>query len=307
MEVVVSLRWTVGTLAALILQTGAGGQTASLPNEFYALDTAVVRNLGRDFIQRSDIEYLKELGYPGLAVCVPNREQWQHLVENVLPWLDESGLKLYAVFTEGEVDREQYSLDPELKRLLPRFKGRDTVIWLPIYGRAFKPSDPAADKLIVALVRDVADAAAQYGLRVSLYPHIGALLERTADAVRIAEAAARKNVGVTLNLCHWLRADGASSMETVMKAALPWLTMVTINGTDREAKEWIQPLDSGDFDVGAFLGALCQLGYRGPIGLQGYAVATTYHIQPVENLRRSMDAWKRLARPAVPGGSPRNR
>ena len=62
--------------------------------------------------------------------------------------------------------------------------------------------------MAVAAISEVADAAAHYGLSVSLYPHFGNLVERVADAVRIAEKTGRKNVGVTFNLCHWLRTDG---------------------------------------------------------------------------------------------------
>jgi hypothetical protein len=72
------------------------------------------------------------------------------------------------------------------------------------------------------------------------------------------------------------------------------LSVVTINGADRDAKDWIQPLDSGDFDVAAFLKALDAAGFKGPIGLQGYSVAARLKITPEENLRRSMTAWKKL-------------
>jgi len=41
-----------------------------------------------------------------------------------------------------------------------------------------------------------------------------------------------------------------------------------------------------------WLAALERLGYRGPIGLQGYDVANQLGIEPAENLRRSMAAWR---------------
>jgi sugar phosphate isomerase/epimerase len=152
--------------------------------------------------------------------------------------------------------------------------------------------------MAVAAVREVADAAARYGLSVSLYPHFGNLIERVDDAVRIAEKTGRQNVGVTFNLCHWLRTDGPDSMACVLKLAMPRLSLVTINGADRNGKDWgqlIQPLDRGDFDIGALLAELKRLGYRGPIGLQGYDVANHLGIEPGENLRRSMSAWRNAA------------
>lgn len=150
-------------------------------------------------------------------------------------------------------------------------------------------------------IREVADLAARYRLAVSLYPHVGYLMARTADAVRLADKSGRANVGVTLNLCHWLRADGADSMDEVMQMAIRRLTLVTINGADRDGKASIQPLGSGTFDVAVFLQRLHQLGYRGPIGLQGFSVAATYQIEPLENLRRSMAAWKELSARAAAG------
>jgi sugar phosphate isomerase/epimerase len=282
-------------LAGGLVLPSAKGQPAALPNEFFALDTAIVKNFRADRIQQADIQALAALGYPGLGVGVQNAAAWQHLSDKLLPWLDESKLKLYAVYAYVRVDRDKYSFDAELKQRLYLLKSRATIVWLMITSAAFKSSGPAADDLVVAAVRDAADAAAQQGLRVSLYPHVGLLVERVSDAVRIAEKVRRENVSVTLNLCHWLRTDGADSMERVMNLARPWLSLVTINGADRDGKEWIQPLDSGTLDVAAFLQKLHELGYRGPIGLQGFGVAGTYKIEPAENLRRSMAAWKKLS------------
>ena len=78
--------------------------------------------------------------------------------------------------------------------------------------------------------------------------------------------------------------------------------MVTINGADRDSKAWkdlIQPLDSGNFDIAAFLRELVRLKYKGPIGLQGYEVANNLKIDPLENLTRSMAAWQTLSRMAA--------
>ena len=74
------------------------------------------------------------------------------------------------------------------------------------------------------------------------------------------------------------------------------LHVVTINGADKgETKEmsWnrlIQNLDVGTYDVGALLRGLHRIGYRGPVGLQGYGIGGDV----AENLRRSMDAWVKM-------------
>ena len=64
-------------------------------------------------------------------------------------------------------------------------------------------------------------------------------------------------------------ADGFEHLNEVLEAAAPRLNMVTINGADRDGKEWIQPLDSGNFDVAALLVRLAALGYRGPNRVAG--------------------------------------
>jgi len=43
--------------------------------------------------------------------------------------------------------------------------------------------------------------------------------------------------------------------------------------------------------VGAVLKTLKELGYAGPIGLQGYGVKG----DPKENLKRSIQAWRKLS------------
>lgn len=273
----------------------AGGPA---PNEFFAMDTAMVRRLGT-LVERQSLETVAALGYRGIGPVALDENMWRHLTTKLLPMLDEKGLKLYAVYSSVRVDRTQFTAGPGLDANLAALKGRGTIIWLPVTSKDFKPSDPAGDDMAVAAIRHVADAAAQYGLTVSLYPHFGNLVERVADAVRIAEKTGRTNVGVTFNLCHWLRTDGPDSMASVLKLAMPRLNLVTINGADRTGTDWgrlIQPLDQGDFDVAALLKELRRLGYRGPIGLQGYDVANRFHLEPAENLRRSMAAWNKLQR-----------
>lgn len=288
-----------GFLTALMAGAALPAQSrrGAVPNAFFAMDSAVVKHLGKDVIQQSDIELLAQLGYAGLSVGLPDPAASQRLAEQVLPWLDARHLKLFAIYCNVHLDRGGYTYNTELKRSLQLLKGRGTVVWLPIVTKAFQPSDPEADPMAVAIVAEIADLAAAQGLSVSLYHHAGSLMERVTDVLRIADKAGRPNVGVTFNLCHWLRTDPPNSLEKTLRLASSRLSMVTINGADAGSKDWnklIQPLDRGTFDVGALLDALLRLGYKGPIGLQGYEVADNFKIDPRENLSRSMAAWKRL-------------
>lgn len=286
------------TMAALPVASAIfGKQNRSFPNEFFAMDTAMVKTLGT-LLERSDIETLAKLHYAGVGPMASTEQEWRHLVEQVIPWLDENRLQLYAVYSWAHIGRDQFEIDPGIQQNIAALKGRGTFIWLPILSKEFGPSDPAGDDMAVKAIRQVARIAATAGCSVSIYPHYRQLVQRVEDAVRVCEKADRPNVSMTFNLCHWLRTDGPATMDRDLKLAAPHLSLVTIDGADRDGKDWkqlIQPLDQGNFNVEALLRALQYLNYRGPIGLQGYDVAKNFGIEPVENLRRSMAAWKKLA------------
>ena len=262
------------------------------------MDTAIVRKLGT-LLEAGDLEIIRRLGYHGLGPIAWDAVTWQHLTQRLLPLLDEYRLKLFAVYSKAQVSRTEFSIDPGLLPNLHLLKGRGTQIWLPVAGKDLSPSDRSADTLAIAAVQKVADEAKPFGLKVSLYPHFGNLMERVSDAVRIARMSARENVGVTFNLCHWLRTQAPDSLDRVLEEAAPFLSMVTINGADRDGKTWrdlIQPLDAGTYDVRLLLRALKRIGYRGPVGLQGFDVARQFEIDPQVNLERSMAAWNRIRR-----------
>jgi sugar phosphate isomerase/epimerase len=141
----------------------------------------------------------------------------------------------------------------------------------------------------------LADAAAQHKVRISLYHHNAFWMETVEDTVRIAQKVNRPNVGVTFNLCHWLRVGPNRDARTAIQYAMPYLSVVNINGADSDGKDWntlIQTLDRGTFDMRGFLGILRNAGYTGPIGFQGYGIGGDVR----DNLQRTMAAWKEYSR-----------
>src|SRR5690606_7916459 len=84
----------------------------------------------------------------------------------------------------------------------------------------------------IASVREIADHASALGVKVSLYPHTGFWLERFPDAVRVANGVDRENVGVTFNLCHWLKVEGDVDPIPAISKDAARLQFVTINGSD---------------------------------------------------------------------------
>ncbi len=262
-------------------------QNKGLTNPFFVMDTIFGVPGRRDLSVKEQVKIAKELGYAGISY-------WGNVegLSELLAELDKNGLAAYPPYYGVNLDPDKPKYDPELKEAIGLLRGRDAAVWIFITSREFKRSSPEGDARAVEILREIADMAQEAGVRIALYPHTGFWLERVEDAVRLAKQLDRDNVGVTFNLCHWLRVDG-TNMRWLLELALPYLFMVTINGADPEGTDWdrlIQPLDKGTFDMYGFLKTLKELGYTGPIGLQGYGVKG----DPSENLKRSMEAWRAL-------------
>ena len=255
------------------------------PLPFFAMDTATKDTAHQT--AKEQVEMVRELGYAGIG-CTAGKE-----LAEIAKELDKNGLRLFAVYLGINIDPDQQKYGPELKETIEVLRGRNSMLWLFVLSKKHKPSDPAGDPQAVKILQEVADMAAEANVRVALYPHTGFWVERVEDAVRLAEKANRKNVGVTFNLCHWLMVDDEKNAESLIKLAMPHLFVVTINGADSGGKDWktlIQTLDCGTFDMQRFLKTLYDYGYSGPIGFQGYGIGGDAY----DNLKRSMNAWHEL-------------
>jgi sugar phosphate isomerase/epimerase len=237
---------------------------------------------------------LKELGYAGIGAS-------GYLSGEYLAAFDRQGLKVFNTYLTLDFDSAKPELEPKLKDLVGRLKGRDTALWLAINNVSrdeakLKPSDPAGDEIVVARLLELAELAHASGVRVALYPHLGSWVERVDDALRVVEKVNRPNVGATFNLCHWLKVEGDRDLRPVLKAALPHLFFVTINGADNgdtRKMNWqrlIQPLGDGSYEVGGLLRILKELNYSGPVGFQGFGIQGDSRTL----LGKTMAAWRQL-------------
>jgi sugar phosphate isomerase/epimerase len=258
-------------------------------NPFFAMDN--IARGGPDIAPAM----LRELGYDGFGGRVPD--------EAMPPALAAAGLKFFNAYHVLDLNPAQPAPHGPLRAWLEAMRGRDTVLWLAINkvngpdGKPFAVSATAADDYVVGQVRAIADLAQAGGLRVALYPHAGFWLARVDDALRLAAKLDRAEVGVTFNLCHWLKVEGAARDPVpVLRAALPRLMFVTISGADTgdtRALGWdrlIQPLDAGTYDLRGFVRTLRTVGYTGPVGFQGYNLKG----EPRDILARSITAWRKF-------------
>ncbi len=277
-------------LALLLLITATATALAAAPaNPFFAMDN--IARGGPDVAPAM----LKALGYDGYGGRVPD--------ETMAPAMAAKGLKFFTGYHVLDLAADAASPNPALRAWLAAMRDHDTVLWLAINkvtragGSAYAVSSPEADDFVAAQVRAIADVAHARGVRVALYPHTAFWLARVDDALRLAEKINRTDVGVTFNLCHWLKVEGAERDPVpVLRAALPRLMFVTISGADTGDTRtfgWdrlIQPLDSGTYDLASFVRRLRAVGYTGPVGFQGYNIK----LDPRTALTRSITAWRKF-------------
>lgn len=225
---------------------------------------------------------LKQLGYDGIG-SVYGKDLATHLKA-----YEKAGLRVFSIYVGGKLGGDGHSYDPVVSEAIASLKGSKTIVELYV-----QKGNESTDEQAVAFVREIADQAKASGLRVVLYPHTGFYVATAGDALRIAKASGRDNVGVAFNLCHFLKVEPQSDVRKTLAEIRPYLWSVSTCGADTEGTSWqqlIRPLDEGSFDQASLLRHLREVGYQGPVGLQCYAIK----IDPQENLQRSITAWKKI-------------
>jgi sugar phosphate isomerase/epimerase len=202
--------------------------------------------------------------------------------------LDEAHLQLFFLWLTVDISHGQIKYEPGMEAAIEALQGRGTVVWVAIQG---DDAGGGPEERTIQAVDRISDLASRSNLRVALYPHYGFYLARFRDVVRVAERAGRSNVGVTFNLCHELRSGFDPEFPQLLDKAIPRLYGVTVNGADRQGRDWdtlIQPLGRGDYDVTGLVRTITKAGYRGPFGIQCYGLKG----DPGVYLKQSMAAWR---------------
>ncbi|MBE0535591.1 MAG: sugar phosphate isomerase/epimerase [Phycisphaerae bacterium] len=262
-------------------------QAPRTDSPFYAMDTNIWSWQGRT--PEEVAKLLKSLGYDGYG------HGGTQDIDAYLAALDAQGLGLFSTYVGLDLDGDP-KIDHKVSDVFRKFKDRNAMLWLFVQSRKYAPDSDAGDAAAVEAIRRLADEAHEQNVKIALYPHTGFYVENLDDALRIAEKVNRRNVGVTFNLCHWLKVDGDTDPTRTLQQAMPYLFQVSVNGADSgdtRSMNWdrlIQPLDSGTYDVARLLRTLRELGYTGPIALQGYGIKG----DPKQNLARSIQAWRKM-------------
>ncbi len=207
------------------------------------------------------------------------------------------GLKMITNYSKFDLDTKDF-YSQEWRNVIPKLKGKNVIIEFVLYSTKYKPSDEAADSIIVPALQELADFAKPYGVRLAVYPHINLLAEKVEDSYRIAKKVNRSNVGTVFNLCHFLSTDSLPNLQKVLNLVLPNLFAVSISGADEgetiqmfKKSGWnrlILPVGQGTLDTYRIVEYLAESGYEGPIGIQCFKLKG----KPEEYLKQSGEAIK---------------
>lgn len=237
------------------------------------------------------LDLAKEVGFAGVSW----RSDTPERLAEVRDGARKRGLQVFVVYVNLDIKNGKLVPDAHVNDVIAAFKGTDTVVWPNITSKQFKSSDPAADDIAVAGLRELAGLCSSNGLRIAIYPHAGMWVHRVEDALRVAKKVDRANVGVTFNLCHALMDGAEDRIPALLEECGPRLFCVSVSGADSHPAKpaWprlIQPLGKGSYDVGIVLRKLAAIGYEGPVGLQCYSIPEA----PRSHLPVSMAAWRNL-------------
>lgn len=278
--------------ATLLCPVVLAASAAAQQNPFFAMNFGLIDS--RYASPEAQAGVLRELGYDGGGYLGPVSG-----IPAALRAMNARGIRLFTAYvprvSDISIDPDQPRYSPEVAPALETLKGTDTLFVICFVSRRYRPSSPEGDERAVSVAREIAARAESLGVRVAIYPHVGHWSERVEDVVRVARAAARRNLGVAVNLYHWLKTDTRRDLDATAALARPHLFLLTVNGTTAEGS--LENLGSGGYDVAEFLRAFRRLGFTGPVGLQCYGIKG----DPRDNLRQSMAAWKRIAAEAARG------
>lgn len=258
----------------------------------YAMDTSFYHPLG-SYGFEARCQMLRELGYDATYLTLWSEEAWADLAR--LPTVGERfGLGVAAVYVILDLaGDDDHAANRRILDLVETLDGCGTIeVAIRSSDPGHQASDPALDEAALRWLWPMLEGAERRGITIALYPHIRFWLERTEDAVRLCRLVDNPHLRLTFCGFHWYAADGTALPERLAEAA-PFLALANLCGSRRlppggAMPATIEPLDEGELDNFAVLGALADAGYRGPIGVQGYSVGG----DAFAKLRRSQAAFR---------------
>lgn len=275
-------------------------------NQIFAMDTAFRTSLGW-YPLEVRCEMLRDLGYDATYLTVGKQPAWDE-VPALAGVRDRYGLDVTAVYANLFVTDDPASPGEHNQRVLDLCSSlegcRQLDLCLRAEGGDHRPSDPSLDERAIVWLERLLERSRERGIRLSLYPHVNAWVERCSDAIRLCSAMATQSVGITFPAFHVYALD--EDLAQTLTATAPYLTSMNVCGCRRalagpRGLPTILPMDEGELDIFALLGVVRSIGFTGPIGIQGYSVGGDVYDRLRRSLRALNDAFSRLE--AHPGWS----
>lgn len=276
-------------LSICLISACSRGQDAQLDNTFYVFNNGVRDLLNTPKSIDSQAKFIKKIGYDGLSGHVSD-DYYKRRSS-----LDKVGLKMPEIYWGMTLTKENgISYKEEIKEIIKDSKNRDLIVALFLNGEEYINDKDTGDLLMANGIRELADFAAAYNVRVAIYPHANNYSETAEHTLKLAKLVNRDNVGTIFNTCHLLKVEGEEGWEEKLLNMLPYLYMVSINGADSgntKEMDWsrlIQPLGEGTFDTYKLVKLLKDNGYEGLFGLQCYNIKEDFEVA----LTKSLSTWK---------------
>ncbi|WP_285115494.1 sugar phosphate isomerase/epimerase family protein [Leifsonia sp. fls2-241-R2A-40a] len=236
-------------------------------------------------------EILAELGYDATNLTLWSEPAWADL-----PALGEMarrhGLDVASIYLTIDLSAPGSA---EWNRALDTIGSVDATrtVELALLNESGERSDAALDADARRFLDAALERARSNGVRLLLYPHTFAWMERPGDALRLASAYDTTDLGITFAAFHWYAADG-DDLPGTLAALAPFLGMVNTNGSRPVAGSYfpatIEPIGDGEFDNFHLLGLLRDVGYTGPLGVQSYGIGG----DPYVHFGRSLAAVREI-------------
>ncbi len=257
---------------------------------FFAMDTAA------KLPPAECAQVLAELGYAGLGGRPDSAKAFQAA-------LVAQKLKLFNGYHVSNFTYGQVEISPDLIKAVDGLAGTGGTLWLGLnkvqFPMGLNLPPEYGDTIVVPQLRQLLAYAKPKGVKISLYPHAGFWAAQFEVCLRVASKVDDPALGVTFNLCHWLKVEGSERDPLpLIKEALPRLNFITINGADtgdRQKLGWdklIQPLGRGSYNVAGFVAQTRAAGYRGAYGFQGFGIT----MDSKELLKETMEGWKKMVK-----------
>lgn len=273
----------------MALLCSCSAQKKELNNTFYAFNNAFRTLPNAPQKLNEQAELLVKLGYDGFSGHTTDpyfarRES-----------LDKVGLKMPEIYWGINMDADGTVTYKEgIKEVIKDSKDRDLIVAFFTNAKTFNDRKEEGDPLFAKGFQELADFAAEYNVKVAVYPHVNNYCETVEHCLKMAKLVDRDNFGIVFNTCHMLKVEGEEGWEDKLLNAMPHIFMISINGAnsgDTKNMGWdqlIQPLGEGTFDTYKLVKLAKDNGFNGPFGLQCYNINQDCEVA----LQQSISTWR---------------